>query len=57
MFSDVAVGMLTDALADMLLGVLTGIGVDMLLDVNVNAFTGVMAVEFAIPAPLRGSIC
>ena len=49
--------MLTDALADMLLGILTVIGVDVLLDVNVNAFTGVMTAEFDIPAPLRGSNC
>ena len=53
MLSDVAVEVLMDALADMILGVLTGIGVDVLMDVNVNAFEGVIAVEFAVSAPLE----
>ena len=40
-------------LADMTIGVLTGIGVDVLLDVNVNAFAGVITVKFAVSAPLQ----
>ena len=55
MLSDVAVEVLMDALADMILGVLTGSGVDVLMDVNVNAFEGVIAVKFVMPVALGGS--
>ena len=53
MLSDVAVEVLMDALAGGLtvirISVLTGIGVEVLLDV--------IAVKFAIPAPLQGCNC
>ena len=42
---------------DALAGVLTGIDVDVSLDVNVNAFAGVIAVKFGMPAALGGSKC
>ena len=53
MLSDEAVEILMGVLADMTIGVLTGIGVDVLLDVNVNAFSGVITVKFAVSAPLQ----
>ena len=56
---DTAVGLL---LMDMLVSVLTvviigglpDIGVNIFVDVNVNAFAGVMTVKFAMSAPLEG---
>ena len=44
MLSDEAVEILMGVLADMTIG----IGVDVLLDVNVNAFAGVITVKFAV---------
>ena len=50
-----AVDLLTDALTDIRLGLLTNnIGVDVLVDVNVNAFAGVMT-AFEFPMPGRPS--
>ena len=56
--SEVAVGLLMDALTDMILGVLTSIGVEVLVDVNVNVFAGLMtALECAMPSPLEKFRC
>ena len=60
--SGVAVDVLMDAFAGVLaairIGVLSAIGIGGLADVNViNVFTGVMTVEFAMPAPSKGFRC
>ena len=55
--TDVAADMLMNALTDMILGILPAIGVDALMDVNVNAFAGVITVEFVMPAPLEVFNC
>ena len=59
--SDVAIDSLMDALAAVLtviiIGVPTGFGDHVLADVNVNAFTGAIAVGFAMPSPLEGFSC
>ena len=57
MLSDEAVEILMDELAGMIIGVLPAIVVDVLMDVNVNAFAGVIAVEFVMSAALGGSKC
>ena len=52
--SDVAVDLLMDTLdgvlTAVLIGGLPGIGAGALVDVNVNVFTGLMSVKFALPA-------
>ena len=51
--SNVAVGLLMDALTDVILEVLANIDVDV-LDADVNAFVGIMTVfEFVMPGPLE----
>ena len=50
---DTLVGVLTVVI----IGGLPGIRVNMLVDVNVNAFAGVMTVKVAMPAPLEGDSC
>ena len=58
--SNVAVGLLMDALTDIRLGLLANnIGVDVLVDVNVNVSAGGMAAfEFAMPGhPLEEFRC
>lgn len=52
-----SVDMLMDALTDMMLGILPASDVDVLMDVNVNAFSGAITVEFAMPAPLEVFNC
>ena len=50
--SGAAVDLLMDVMAAIILGVRTNIGVSMLVDLNVNAFAGVMtAFGFAMPGP------
>ena len=56
MLPDGAVNILVDALADTVLGVLPDT-INVLMDVNVNAFAGVIAVEFVMSAALGGSKC
>ena len=52
--SDMAVGLLMEALTGIIRGVRTKIGVGMLMDVNANMFAGVMTTfEFAMPGPLE----
>ena len=59
--SDVAVDSLMDAFAAVLTVIIIGIPLDIddnvLADVNVNSFTGVIAVGFAMPSPLEGFSC
>ena len=42
---------------DILMEASAGIDVDVLVDVNGNAFAGVIAVTFNMPAPLEGLNC
>ena len=48
---------LATVLTALIIGVPTGFGVNVLVDVNVNGLTGVITVEFAMPAPLEGFNC
>ena len=61
MLSNVAVDLLMDAFAGVLvvimIDVLSDIGVDVLVNANVNVFAGVMAVGFAMAATLEGCSC
>ena len=54
--SDVAVGLLMDALTDMIRGVPTNIGVGVLMGVNLNLFAVVIAVFKVVISdlPIRG---
>ena len=56
--SDMAVGLLMEALTGIIRGVRTKIGVGMLMDVNANMFAGVMTTfEFVMPDPLEEFRC
>ena len=56
--SNLAVGLSIDALTDIIRGVLPNIDVGVLVDVNLNAFAGVMTVSgFATPGPLEEFLC
>ena len=55
---NMAVDLVMDALTEMIRGIRTSIGVDVLMDVNVNAFVGVMVVfEFVTSDTLEGFCC